>query len=145
MIRSKSSTSNNFSPSSQLEESTSEKMNTRDSTAVPTARAPGGSRIRTLALYLLIFSLVLDSLTFFSGPSIPLVEHRKIAIPVEQQITVVMNTFKRNDMMADAVKYYSQCDSVKYIYVVWSEKTSPPMSILSHYNMGTGKHPVVSE
>lgn len=55
--------------------------------------------------------------------------HRKYG----RQITVVINTFKRPQMLEDAIDYYSQCDLVKYIYIIWSEKQPPTESIIMKY------------
>eukprot|EP01031_Cornospumella_fuschlensis_P028661 gene28661-34603_t len=49
------------------------------------------------------------------------------------QLTVVMNTFKRHDMMMDAIDFYSRCPVVKYIYIVWSEKEAVPQSVKDKY------------
>lgn len=48
-------------------------------------------------------------------------------------VTVVMNTFKRHEMMESAIDHYSKCSIVKYITVIWSEKKSPPTRLKKKY------------
>jgi hypothetical protein len=43
---------------------------------------------------------------------------------------------------AEAVDYYSQCELVKYIYIVWSEKDPPSEGTIKKY--AARKHPTVS-
>lgn len=33
----------------------------------------------------------------------------------------------------EAINYYSKCDCVKYIYIIWSEETPPSQSLLSRF------------
>lgn len=51
----------------------------------------------------------------------------------EKALTVVINTFKRHEMMENAIDHYSQCGVVKYITVIWSEKTPPPARLKKKY------------
>ncbi len=58
--------------------------------------------------------------------------HNKIGkiVPDGDKFTIVLNTFKRHDMLSDALQHYSQCPNVKNIHVVWCEK-KPPSSELT--------------
>ena len=40
--------------------------------------------------------------------------------------TVLLNTFKRRDLLKRALKHYVRCENVEHIRVVWSEQTAPP-------------------
>jgi len=59
-----------------------------------------------------------------------------------EQVTVVLNTFKRPTMLEDAIEFYGTCNTVKYIYVVWCEKDPPPVHVLNRYK--DRHHPAVS-
>lgn len=56
---------------------------------------------------------------------------------IHGDITIVMNTFKRNEIMNDAISWYLRCNAVKYIYIVWSEQIPPPMGIIKKYEKST--------
>jgi hypothetical protein len=43
-----------------------------------------------------------------------------------EELTVIINTFKRLDLLERAVKHYSQCPVVRRIHVNWAESTTPP-------------------
>ena len=49
-------------------------------------------------------------------------------------ITIVLNTYKRHELMKQAIEYYSQCNLIKHIYVVWSEDKPPPADLLQDYD-----------
>lgn len=51
----------------------------------------------------------------------------------EAQLTVVINTFMRHDMMVDAIDFYAKCPVVKHVYIIWSEKVPVPATVLSKY------------
>ena len=44
----------------------------------------------------------------------------------DRQFTLLLNTFKRRDLLKRAIKHYLSCDDVGEIRVVWSEQTAPP-------------------
>jgi hypothetical protein len=44
----------------------------------------------------------------------------------DERFTVVVNTFKRRDLLQQAVVHYATCPRVAEIRVVWSEQVSPP-------------------
>jgi len=91
--------------------------------------------------YLFILSFIGYMLVLVNSPS-PLKEHKRPTETSFEQLTIVLNTFKRHDMMIDAVQHYSQCPLVSHIYIVWSEKEKPPADIVAKYE---GKqHPVVT-
>ena len=39
---------------------------------------------------------------------------------------ILLNTFKRPDLLKSAIKHYAKCRDVRGIRVVWSEQTDPP-------------------
>lgn len=43
-----------------------------------------------------------------------------------EELTVVLNTFKRLDLLQRSVQHYSQCPVVKRIHVNWAESTVTP-------------------
>src|SRR5690348_6768682 len=79
---------------------------------------PGGARLWKYLTWILVASALLYMTLFAISPT-ELKEHRNAQSASYEQLTIVMNTFKRHDMMMDAVDFYSQCELVKYIYVVW--------------------------
>jgi hypothetical protein len=44
----------------------------------------------------------------------------------DERFTVLLNTFKRRDLLKLAVAHYATCPDVAQIRVVWSEQTAPP-------------------
>ena len=44
----------------------------------------------------------------------------------EEGLTVMINTYKRPDMLQSAVQHYSKCGVVRSIRVIWCEKGRPP-------------------
>ena len=48
---------------------------------------------------------------------------------------MLLNTFKRRDLLKQAVEHYSRCDGVRSIRVVWSEQVPVPVGILEGRNM----------
>jgi len=44
----------------------------------------------------------------------------------DRQFTLLLNTFKRRDLLKRAIKHYLSCDDVGEIRVVWSEPDPPP-------------------
>lgn len=91
-----------------------------------------------------------------SSPS-PLKEHSRSRNVSYEQLTIVLNTFERHDLMqcellphfcllryrfcSASIEYYSKCELVKYIYVVWSEKQPPSERMVAKYSNGV--HPKV--
>uniref|UniRef100_A0A0D6QV88 Glycosyl transferase 64 domain-containing protein n=1 Tax=Araucaria cunninghamii TaxID=56994 RepID=A0A0D6QV88_ARACU len=52
--------------------------------------------------------------------------------PPRKRYTVLINTWKRNDLLKKSVKHYAGCSSVDAVNVVWSE-TEPPSESLKEY------------
>ena len=49
------------------------------------------------------------------------------SLPVEQQFTIIVNTFKRPDNLKAAIRHYQTCAGVAAIRVVWSEQVTQPV------------------
>lgn len=48
------------------------------------------------------------------------------------QVTIRMNTFRRNDLLKQSVSHYITCSCVKEIQIVWSDQTNkPPTDLLT--------------
>ena len=41
-------------------------------------------------------------------------------------VTIILNTFKREDLLRASVAHYSQCSLVRRIHVNWAESATPP-------------------
>ena len=130
-----------------------------------TGKMAGGFRRWQWLFTILFGGLFIYILLVITSP-LPLKEHFRTKESSEEQLTIVMNTFKRHDMMLgmnffnlylishyyilimycdslllEAIDHYSSCPLIKHIYVVWSEKEAPPQRILAKF---TNKaHPTV--
>lgn len=90
-------------------------------------------KIWKYVLAIIVFVSVVYFMTM-SGTAVSIEKHRTVrGRPQQRLVTVVMNTFKRHDLMIDAISYYSNCECVKYIHVIWSEKELPPSRIVSQF------------
>lgn len=83
-------------------------------------------------LIILSICLSLYAILIFVSPR-PLKEHENKLHVSKDQITVVINTFRRYDMMQDAVEFYASCELTKFIYVIWSDNKPPPQRITAKY------------
>jgi hypothetical protein len=106
------------------------------------SRSNGKWKIWHLLLIVLILGIVIyiklfDSFRVEEIPNSP-------PDPSKRQLTVVMNTFKRYELMMDAIDHYSKCNVVRYIHIVWSEKDAPSHHILNKYAKQPGVLPSVS-
>lgn len=85
---------------------------------------------------LTLFALILYSFLFWmeAGLGSIGVEENLHHAHVKEYYTVVINTFKRPDMLRDSVDHYSKCGKVKYIHVVWSEQEAPSAEVIADYS-----------
>ena len=51
---------------------------------------------------------------------------RRPACAADSQVTVIVNTFKRPDLLRKSVQHYSQCPAVRRVHVNWAESVTPP-------------------
>ena len=94
-------------------------------------KPPGpGERLRQrvmVACFISICLLVIFDFFAWDPPSLP--EHARppSRTTSTSHLTVMINTFKRPpEVVEDAIDHYSQCKSVRYVYVIWSDKANPP-------------------
>jgi hypothetical protein len=90
-----------------------------------------------LLLGIVVYLMLFDSFRSEEIPDSP-------PDPSKRQLTVVMNTFKRYELMMDAIDHYSKCNVVRYIHIVWSEKDPPTHQIMNKYAKNPGVLPSVS-
>lgn len=69
---------------------------------------PGGTKSWRYLMHVLVFAVVIYTLLFIFSPS-ELQEHRRPQNGSYEQLTVVMNTFKRPDMLAGKYFYSPLC------------------------------------
>ena len=99
MIRSKSGNNDKFfdiSRSPGQASSDNSAMTVRDLSAV---RLPGSTKLWNFIKILCALGIAIFILDYLLSSEYVLPEHRRQPMPPEDRITVVMNTFKRNDMM----------------------------------------------
>jgi hypothetical protein len=99
----------------------------------PTTRSTGATKQWKYLLLLLMFSVV-TYLYIIVGDLSPAVD-RSISNANDRQLTIVMNTFQRHDLMTDAIDHYKRCKLVGNFHIVWSEKTPPPTNLVAQYAM----------
>lgn len=129
-------------------------------------RTPWGTTLSRRFVYVLMGCLFLFFVEIFLLNPAPLEEHRASSAASREQLTIVMNTFKRHELMlgtflpltlpckilylllltvvfsSEAIGHYSKCPIVKHIYVVWSEKEPPPEKIQAKFK--DKQHPSVT-
>jgi len=82
-----------------------------------------GHRIRFLVLFSLILGLIL--LVSRASSIMGWRHDHQTRIPLRHQYTVLINTWKRNDLLEQTVAHYATCEGVDAIRVVWSEPVPP--------------------
>jgi hypothetical protein len=99
----------------------------------PTNRSTGIGKLFYCLVSVVVFAIVTYMfIIIYDMNSDPLLNVRSFP-DTANKVTVVMNTFKRNDMMVDALNHYHTCNVVGHIHVIWSEKTPPPHKIVTQY------------
>lgn len=110
-----------------------------DTAKKPTVSVCSSRRLKSF-LFLGVFATILYSFLFWmeAGLGTTILEeevhHHSHA---REYYTVVINTFKRPDMLRDAVDHYSKCAKIKYIHVVWSEQDPPSEAVAADYGART--------
>ncbi|OAY66990.1 Glycosyltransferase family 64 protein C4 [Ananas comosus] len=87
-----------------------------------------GSAAGRIVRLLLCCSLLL-SLLLISGGCRCRFSHLQPSPPLGEGYTVVINTWKRNDLLKQSVVHYASCVGVDSIHVVWSEPDPPADSL----------------
>eukprot|EP00250_Pteridium_aquilinum_P000862 c11036_g1_i1 orf=563-1543(+) len=89
-----------------------------------------GNRIRLMMglCLLLAFTVLLGQVSYIMGWH----DHAQESTNSHSQegFTVLVNTWRRPDLLKKSVWHYSQCPNVHSIRVVWSESTEPPSHAL---------------
>lgn len=95
--------------------------------------APKGSTYRRLGLCMacLIIFVIVYIIQVMASQQLPNDSRTKNSNA--KTVTVVMNTFKRHEMMENAIDHYAKCNVVKYITVIWSERKPPPSRLRKKY------------
>lgn len=104
----------------------------KDSPAAP-ARGRFSGRLWQLLIAIVLIGCLAYVYLDSSSLGVEERQHHLGSADSTAQVTVVMNTFKRHDMMMDAIDYYAKCPVVRYIYVIWSEPAAVPEAVLSRY------------
>ncbi|RZR74768.1 hypothetical protein BHM03_00042891, partial [Ensete ventricosum] len=88
---------------------------------------PAGSsfKIKLLLFWCVAFALLLGLLLLCCRPS----HYSGSSPPPGGGYTIVMNTWKRNDLLEQSVVHYASCVGVESIRIVWSEPDQPSDSL----------------
>ncbi|CAH9121422.1 unnamed protein product [Cuscuta epithymum] len=54
--------------------------------------------------------------------------------PRRKGYTILINTWKRNDLLMQSISHYSSCPSLSSIHIVWSDPNNPPPSLIEFLN-----------
>ncbi|KAL2634217.1 hypothetical protein R1flu_005696 [Riccia fluitans] len=65
-----------------------------------------------------------------------------LSIPSRHRYTVLINTWKRYDLLKMTVTHYSSCKNVDAVNVIWSEPQPPTKELQSKLNEVTGRNQV---
>jgi len=82
----------------------------------------------------IIFNILFSSET----PTIPVSQPLKLS----QQYSIVVNTFRRVDMLERFIKHYSQCARIESIHVVWGDISISPPTAASNPKLYSSSKPV---
>jgi hypothetical protein len=112
----------------------------------PKPASPGERLMQRVWILCGICLILMISSGIFQWIPEELEEHRRVTVNTPtSHLTVMLNTYKRPpEVVEEAIEHYKTCDTVRYIYVVWSDRDNPPpTSMLEKY--GRVKHDHVSQ
>ncbi|RAL36934.1 hypothetical protein DM860_003856 [Cuscuta australis] len=97
-----------------------------------------GCLLKMKAVFLLLFFfltlLIIITVTLKAVPSTaPAMQpplHQHYSSLHSKGYTILMNTWKRSDLLVQSVSHYSSCHGLASIHVVWSEPDPPPPSLI---------------
>ncbi|KAI4382785.1 hypothetical protein MLD38_008701 [Melastoma candidum] len=81
----------------------------------------------------LVYILLAGRPSVFSGRS-PYVSSADRFAQYRTGYTILMNTWKRNDLLKQSISHYTTCGGLDSIHVVWSEPDSPSESLKNFLN-----------
>ena len=81
----------------------------------------GGTKRWQWLVAIILSGIILYGLLIFNSPA-PLKEHRSSTAASYEQLTIVMNTYKRHDLMlgTTSLSEYNHCTSFKYNLTIQS-------------------------
>lgn len=98
------------------------------------------STVKSVKIKLLLFCCVALTLLAFSttGSSFLLWNNNNNQTPLRRfsdsrkGYSIVMNTWKRYDLLKQSIKHYSSCPRLESVHIVWSEPDPPSESLLKY-------------
>ncbi|VFQ80424.1 unnamed protein product [Cuscuta campestris] len=92
--------------------------------------------LKMKAVFLFFFFLTLLTIITVTLKAVPSSAPAAMQPPLHQHsslhskgYTILMNTWKRNDLLVQSISHYSSCRGLASIHVVWSEPDPPPPSL----------------
>ncbi|CAO2825642.1 unnamed protein product [Amaranthus hypochondriacus] len=101
--------------------------------AVQRLRQLGSVKVKILLGFCILFTLIL--LVFRASTSLPWQQHYSLVDQSDvdrKGYTLLINTWKRNDLLKKSISHYAECHRLDSIHIVWSEPSSPSESLI-HY------------
>lgn len=97
--------------------------------------AVGSAKIKLLMACGILFTLfaLASRAASFGGWKQPAVSPRGSSLP-RRGYTLLINTWKRNDLLKQSISHYASCPGLDSIHIVWSEPDPPSESLLNFLN-----------
>eukprot|EP01018_Ginkgo_biloba_P034586 Gb_08191 [translate_table: standard] len=92
----------------------------------------GSVKIKILLPFCILFALILIAGRAASFMGWRHHSSQPTSATTRKGYTVLINTWKRNDLLKQSVAHYAACNSVDAIHVVWSETDSPSDSLQAY-------------
>lgn len=97
----------------------------------------GSARIKVVLSFCLLFLII--ALSQRTSSSLLWREYDVVSQPPGSHLprdgyTLLINTWKRNDLLKRSISHYASCPGLSSVHIVWSEPDPPPESLLSFLN-----------
>ncbi|KAK6933038.1 Glycosyl transferase 64 domain [Dillenia turbinata] len=103
-------------------------------------RQIGITTVGSVKIKLLLCCCIVFTLIFLTGRASLSAEWNEYTPPLDPSgsprkgYAILMNTWKRNDLLKQSISHYASCPGLDSIHIVWSEPDPPPDSLIRFLN-----------